>query len=165
MQIAESTHGVVVVLKPDGALRSAAEAELLESRLRALLQGGVSGLVLDCAEVSALSSAAVRVLLRAARKLAGSGGLLQLVHPADRLRRTLEVSGFDKDFAVAPGLAEALAAAAGPASAPAGRELAQALLRSMGAQPGLPVPSEAQRQALLSLRQAVTSALGRSGRP
>jgi anti-anti-sigma factor len=165
MQIAEATHGDVVVLKPAGALRSAAEALQLEGRLRALLEGGVRGLVLDCAEVGALGSAAVRVLLRAARKLAAGGGLLLLIHPSDRLRRTLEISGFDKDFAVAPGLAEALAAAAGSAPPPVGRELAEALLRSMGARPGLPAPGEAQRQALQGLRQAVTRALARAGRP
>ena len=65
MPIAEARHGAVVVLRPDAPLSSAAEAALLDGRLRLLMDGGTRGLVLDCSDVSALGTAAVRVLLRA----------------------------------------------------------------------------------------------------
>jgi anti-anti-sigma factor len=160
VQIAEARHGEVVVLRPDAAVASAAEAALLDGRLRALMDGGTRGLVLDCSEVGALGSAAVRVLLRASRKLAAGGGRLLLAGPSERLRRALEVSGFDKDFAVASDLSEALATASTGlvAAGDADTALCATLLRVLGA-PSLPAPSEADRQALLGLREAVLRAL------
>jgi anti-sigma B factor antagonist len=161
VQIAESVHGDVVLLKPDGALSSGAAAVLLEARLRAVLDGGARGLVLDCTEVTALGSAAVRLLLRCARKLEGAGGRLLLVHPSDRVRRALLVSGFDKDFAVAADIAEALTLAsrgAAPVEDAQG-ELASALLRVMGAPP-VPAVETPPAAALESLGRAVASALG-----
>jgi anti-anti-sigma factor len=158
VQIAEARHGEVVVLRPDAALQSAAEAALLDGRMRTLMDAGTRGLVLDCADVSALGSAAVRVLLRASRKLAAGGGRLLLVSASERLRRALAVSGFDQDFAVASDLSEALATASA-ALVPAGdAALCATILRVLGA-PALPPPSEADRQALLGLREAVLRAL------
>jgi anti-anti-sigma factor len=160
VQIGEVRHGAVVVLRPDGSLASAADAALLDGRLRTLMDGGTRGLVLDCSEVSALGSAAVRVLLRASRKLAAGGGCLLLVSPSERLRRALAVSGFDRDFAVASDLSEALAAAsAGLVPADADTALCATLLRVLGAPPALPAPSEADRHALMGLREAVLRAL------
>ena len=160
MQIGEARHGEVVVLRPDASLASTAEAALLDGRLRLLMDGGTRGLVLDCSEVEALGSAAVRVLLRASRKLAAGGGRLLLVSASERLRRALAVSGFDQDFAVASDLPEALATASA-GLAPVGdadAALCATLLRVLGA-PALPAPSEADRQALLGLREAVLRAL------
>jgi anti-sigma B factor antagonist len=160
VQIGEARHGEVVVLRPDAALQSAAEVALLDGRLRTLMDGGTRGLVLDCSDVSALGSAAVRVLLRASRKLAAGGGRLLLVSASERLRRALAVSGFDKDFAVASDLSEALAtASAGLVPVvDADTDLCATILRVLGA-PALPPPSEADRQALLGLREAVLRAL------
>jgi anti-sigma B factor antagonist len=156
--IAESQHGAVVVLRPDGPLASAAEAATLDGRLRTLLDGGARGLVLDCSAVDALGSAAVRVLLRASRKLAAGGGRLLLVSPSERLRRALAVSGFDRDFAIASDLAEALATAGGAAVPEGDAALSATILRLLGA-PALPSASDAERHALLGLREAVLRAL------
>ena len=158
MQIGEARHGEVVVLRPDASLASTAEAALLDGRLRLLMDGGTRGLVLDCSEVEALGSAAVRVLLRAARKLAAGGGCLLLVSPSERLRRALAVSGFDKDFAVASDLSEALATASAGLVPAGDTTLSAQILRVLGA-PVLPAPSETDRQALVGLREAVLRAL------
>jgi anti-anti-sigma factor len=159
VQIGEARHGEVVVLRPDGPLQSAAEAALLEGRLRLLMDGGVRALVLECSEVAALGSAAVRVLLRASRKLAAGGGCLLLVSPSERVRRALAVSGFDRDFAVAAGLPEALATASAGLAPVADATLSAEILRVLGAPPVLPAPPEADRRALLGLREAVLRAL------
>lgn len=158
MPIGETRHGEVVVLRPDASLASAAEAALLDGRLRTLMDGGTRGLVLDCSEVKALGSAAVRVLLRASRKLAVGGGRLLLVSASERLRRALEVSGFDKDFAVASDLSEALATASAGLVPVGDTTLSATILRVLGA-PDLPAPSEADRLALVGLREAVLRAL------
>jgi anti-anti-sigma factor len=158
VKIGEARHGEVVVLRPDASLASAAEAALLDGRLRTLMDGGARALVLDCTEVGALGSAAVRVLLRASRKLAAVGGCLLLLGPSERLRRALAVSGFDQDFTVVSDLSEALATASAGLVPAGDATLAATLLRVLGA-PDLPAPSEADRVALLGLREAVLRAL------
>ena len=158
MQIGEARHGDVVVLRPDASLSSAAEAALLDGRLRALMDGGTRGFVLDCAEVAALGSAAVRVLLRAARKLSAGGGCLLLAGPSERLCRALAVSGFDQDFVIASDLSGAIARASTELVPVGDAALSAEVLRVLGA-PALPEPSEADRQALSGLRQAVLRAL------
>jgi anti-anti-sigma factor len=158
VQIEEARHGEVVVLRPDAALSSAAEAALLDGRLRALMDGGTRGLVLDCSEVGALGSAAVRVLLRASRKLAAGGGCLLLAGPSERVRSALAVSGFDQDLAIASDLSEAVARASTGLVPVGDATLSAEILRVLGAPP-LPAPPAADRQALVGLREAVLRAL------
>lgn len=101
MQIAESELDGLPVLRPAGALRTAADAGALDERLRALLEGGAASIVVDCTAVTTLGSPAVRSLLRASQRLRSQGGALVLLRLGERVRRALEVSGFDKEFALA----------------------------------------------------------------
>jgi anti-anti-sigma factor len=162
MKIADAELDGVPVLRPDGALRTAADASALETRLRALLRGGTVAVVLDCAQVAALGSAAVRVLLRVGRQLNARNGGLVLLRVGAKVRRALEVSGFDKDFTLAKDekaarvVLETLPARRASA---AQRELAIALLQMMGESPLAP-PDAARRERLAKTAAEVLAITG-----
>jgi anti-anti-sigma factor len=141
--------------------RAANAAVALECRLRR--SWTARGLVLDCREVTALGSAAVRALLRASRRLAGSGGKLQLLNLSPKLLRTLQVSGFDRDFTVAPSLEETLGEPADAAAAQRG--LAASLLQLMGAPPlALDVAQDRRLAGIHAALAAVLTPLGTPSR-
>ncbi|MDX6513034.1 MAG: anti-sigma factor antagonist [Gaiellaceae bacterium] len=85
-----------------------ARKEELERALEAVLARGRARLVLDASGVPLIDSSALGLLTGAARRLRAAGGDLLLVSDDPRVRRTLEVTGLDRFFLVAPSLTAAL---------------------------------------------------------
>lgn len=98
MDITESTSGAVKVAALKGRLDTAT-APAVEARLLALLEGG-GKLVADMAEVHYVSSAGLRVLLKAAKQAKANGGAFAVASPQAPVREVLEISGFDKILAI-----------------------------------------------------------------
>ena len=100
MDITEiSSSGVHVAAmkgRLDTATAPAAEAKLLE------LLGSGGKVVADLAEVHYVSSAGLRVLLKAAKQAKSSGGGFAVAAPQPPVREVLEISGFDKILAIHP---------------------------------------------------------------
>ncbi len=123
MKLEEQREGEAVVLAPRGSLAAGAACTVLEQRLAALLQERVRFYVLDGAELTGLGSAALRALLRLQRSLRPLHGRLVFCRLEPRLRETLAVAGFERDFDVAAdreaALARLRAAAPPPAEPPA----------------------------------------------
>lgn len=71
------------------------------------LKGGATKVVIDCTSLDYISSAGLRVLLGAAKKLSGSGGL-RLFALNQSVREVFDISGFSKILAVFNTEAEAL---------------------------------------------------------
>jgi anti-anti-sigma factor len=107
MQITEIKSGAVTVAAFEGRLDTATAATAEAKLLALLAQGAV---VADLAEVRYVSSAGLRVLLKAAKqaKTAGQGFSVCGLQPS--VREVFEISGFDKIIPAYASRAEALAA-------------------------------------------------------
>lgn len=80
-----------------------------QQALDGILAGGARKLVVDFTALDYVSSAGLRVLLGAAKKLSGPGGALRLYGLNETVREVFEISGFSKILAVRGSEAEALA--------------------------------------------------------
>jgi anti-anti-sigma factor len=73
-----------------------AEVPVVRDQLEALITGGAREIVLDLAEVTLVTAAALRVFDTTQHRLEGLGGLLQLRNPSSLARRVLEITGLDR---------------------------------------------------------------------
>ena len=69
----------------------------------AFLQQVAGTVVLDCAELEYVSSAGLGVLLKAQKRLLGSGGKLRLIGVNPHLQNILTYSGLDQVFEIEAG--------------------------------------------------------------
>lgn len=107
MTLDPETPADVAIVRPRGRLDSATspafEATVLEH-----LQAGSRRLVVDLSGVDYISSAGLRVILLAGKKLRATEGKLVLCGLREEVRGVFEMSGFLDLFAVAPSVQEAL---------------------------------------------------------
>jgi anti-anti-sigma factor len=108
MQIGEETVGGATVIAPVGRVDSVSSSEL-ERTVVSRIDGGARRLVIDLAGVEYISSAGLRVLLMAAKRLKGPPAALVLCGVGAGVRTVLELAGFLPLFTVEPGREQALA--------------------------------------------------------
>lgn len=89
----EDTVRGVVVLAPKGRIDSTT-AKDFETAALARVTAGASRMVFDFAELDYISSAGLRVVLLAGKKLRGAGGSLVLCALQPAIRDVFEISGF-----------------------------------------------------------------------
>ena len=116
MQIDEEKVGGALVIGPVGRVDSVSSGEL-EKLVLSRIDGGETRLVLDLAGVEYISSAGLRVLLIAAKRLKEPPAAVVLCGLGPGVRSVLELAGFLPLFAVEPTRAQALARIGGPAPA------------------------------------------------
>lgn len=97
----------VLVVHGDVDLHAAPE---LRDRLRAAVDAGDSGIVVDLTKTSFLDSTALGVLLGGMKRLQGGDGRIQLVVSRPEIRRIFEITLLDQIIPLAETRAEALAA-------------------------------------------------------
>lgn len=107
MDLKVSPQGEVVVVTAVGDI-NAASCSQLEEALTGLIDHGHSRMVLDLAEVRYVSSAGLRVLLIAAKRLSGKGAFA-LSRASEPVRQVLDMTGFSNIIKVKPTLEEAVA--------------------------------------------------------
>jgi stage II sporulation protein AA (anti-sigma F factor antagonist) len=112
MQIGEEKQGGALVIAPVGRVDSVSSGEL-ERVVLSRIDAGERRLVLDLAGVEYVSSAGLRVLLIAAKRLKEPPAALVLCGIGPGVRTVLELAGFLPLFAVEPGREQALARVAG----------------------------------------------------
>ena len=112
MQIGEEQQGGALVIAPVGRVDSVSSGEL-EKVVLSRIDAGARRLVLDLAGVEYISSAGLRVLLIAAKRLKAPPAALVLCGIGPGVRTVLELAGFLPLFAVEPGREQALARVAG----------------------------------------------------
>lgn len=116
MEIDEEKAKGALVIAPRGRLDSVSSSEL-EKHVVARLDAGERRVVIDLAGVEYISSAGLRVLLLAAKRLKPPAGALVLCGLGASVRTVLELAGFTSLFAIEaarePALAR-LAATPGP---------------------------------------------------
>lgn len=66
----------------------------VEERILGLIDGGDHRLVVDLSRLEYVSSAGLRVLLLAAKRMKAAGGRLAVCSPTDHVRQVFEISGF-----------------------------------------------------------------------
>ncbi len=107
MDLKIEPHGEATVVKALGDINAASCAQL-EETLTTLIDQGRQRMVLDLADVRYVSSAGLRVLLVAAKRLAGKGKFA-LSRASEPVRQVLDMTGFSGIIQVKPSLDEAVA--------------------------------------------------------
>ena len=107
MNLEQERREELLILRPRGRLDSSSSPEL-ERILTEQLDAGAQRLVFDFTSLDYISSAGLRVVLLAGKKLRASKGKMVLVGLQDMVREVFEMSGFLALFAVAPTLEEGI---------------------------------------------------------
>lgn len=119
MNIIKTKRSDVEILSVQGQL-DATTSPQLESELLALVQTGAKRLLIDLAQVQLISSAALRVLLSAAKRMRRQEGQVLLCAPSPEVRKVFEVSDLASLFNVYETQDAALAAVTGSGEGAAG---------------------------------------------
>lgn len=106
MTVERETISDIVVLRPIGALDSGSSPEL-ERLLTDALKDGTTRLIFDFSRLDYISSAGLRVVLLAGKRLRGSGKVA-LAGMNDMVRDVFSMSGFLTLFPAADTLADAV---------------------------------------------------------
>lgn len=107
MNLEHELRGGALILKPVGRLDSANSPEL-ERILTEHLEQGTARVVFDFSELAYTSSAGLRVVLVAGKKLRPIKGRLILAGMREAVREIFEISGFLALFEFAPDVGTAL---------------------------------------------------------
>jgi anti-sigma B factor antagonist len=107
LEVTERRQGPADLLLLKGRM-DAATAPAAEEHLTRLIEGGSRNIVVDCSELEYISSAGLRVLLSALKKLKQCGGHLTLASLLPEIRKVFEIAGFHRLFAIFPGVSEAI---------------------------------------------------------
>ncbi len=108
MRIGEEKDGRALVIAPEGRVDSVSSGEL-ERLVVSRIDAGEKRLVLDLSAVEYISSAGLRVLLMAAKRLKEPPGGLVLCGMGPSVRTVLELAGFLPLFTVEARREQALA--------------------------------------------------------
>lgn len=108
MRVDETMEGEVLILAVQGRLDSNTAKELDETLTAQV--GSKPAVVLDFSGLEYISSAGLRVLLKAAKQGRAGGGKLALCALSPHVREVFDISGFSSIFSIQPDRAAALAA-------------------------------------------------------
>ncbi len=109
LSIGEEQTANAIVLEPSGRLDSVT-AKDFETALIGKIDAGAKRVVLDLGQLAYISSAGLRVLLIAAKRLKSVGGALVLCGLNPSVREVFEISGFVSILEVHPDRDTALSA-------------------------------------------------------
>ncbi|MGA7875856.1 MAG: STAS domain-containing protein [Desulfoferrobacter sp.] len=107
MEVTEKRQNGVVILVPKGRLDSNTSDEF-EKKLLGLVGAGETNLIIDFKELDYISSAGLRVLLKAAKELKRKNGQLAFCAVKDYIKEIFELSGFVSFFPIHLTLEESL---------------------------------------------------------
>jgi anti-anti-sigma factor len=101
MELSETKSGKVLILAINGKL-DGNTCPLLDAKIHELLDRKVRVIVVDCSGLTYVSSAGLRVLLQAAKRMKAVQGTICLSSFQDQVREVFELSGFEAIFSVYP---------------------------------------------------------------
>jgi anti-sigma B factor antagonist len=107
MNINVSEHASVTLVEVSGRIDSM-NANQLGEALSNTIDSGHLNMVLDLANVEYMSSAGLREIVSALKKVRGKGDV-RLAQPSHRVREVLEMAGLDTIFQIYPTQAGAVA--------------------------------------------------------
>jgi anti-sigma B factor antagonist len=100
-------NGDACVIAPKGRLDSKTSTEF-DERITETIESGTRRLVINFEGLEYISSAGLRVLNKANKKLKKSEGVIVLCCMEDYIREVFEISGFDTFLPIVPTVEEAL---------------------------------------------------------
>jgi anti-anti-sigma factor len=109
MEITETKRHGVVVLDVAGRI-DASNVGGFEDKLLGMIAAGERRFVVECSRLDYISSAGLRTLLVATKRLTPAGGKLTLSAPKELIKEILDVAGFSSIFPIYRTQDEALAA-------------------------------------------------------
>jgi len=109
MEITESKKDNTVILALAGRL-DASNAGKLEEKILALIASGERRLIVEAAQLDYISSAGLRVLLVAAKRLNANDGKIVIAALKDQVKEVFDIAGFSSIFEVYGTTAEAMSA-------------------------------------------------------
>lgn len=112
MDIVEIKQGAVTVIELRGRLDSNT-SKALEEKLLAAIGSEQPAMVIDCGQLDYVSSAGLRVLLLAAKKIKAARGKLALCGLKSHVQEVFDVSGFSSIFSIHSARAAALSSVGG----------------------------------------------------
>jgi len=101
MEISETRSGTTLVIMPAGRL-SAESAPAFQERVLTLIDAGEPSVLLDLAQLDYISSAGLRSLLIAAKRVQALDGRFALCALTENVGHVFRMSGFDAIFDVFP---------------------------------------------------------------
>jgi anti-sigma B factor antagonist len=107
MEITQNTVNGRLVLALGGQIDSTAAAEF-EDQIVTLIAGGSNNIIVDFSKVKFISSAGLRVLLLAAKKVKPYGGKISLCNLSKDVKEVFEISGFANLFSIYESADEAI---------------------------------------------------------
>lgn len=107
MEVTEKRQNGVIILVPKGRLDSTTSDDF-EKRLLGLVGSGETSLVIDFKDLDYISSAGLRILLKAAKELKKKNGQMAFCAVKDYIREIFELSGFVSFFPIHPTLDDSL---------------------------------------------------------
>jgi anti-sigma B factor antagonist len=99
MEITERRAGDVVTLSLSGRL-DATTAKTFEARILAQIESGDRRFIVDLAQLDYISSAGLRVLVLAGKRLDGGRGRIVLCSLKNPVREVFDIVGFSSTFPV-----------------------------------------------------------------
>ena len=99
MEVTQTQQNGIIILGLKGRLDSSASDDL-EKKLLGLIQTGATKLVLDFKELDYISSAGLRVFVKAAKELKRNNGRLSFCSLKDYIREIFKLTGFDSVFPI-----------------------------------------------------------------
>lgn len=107
MEISQRMEGDTKILGVDGRLDSNTAPEFEETLFDAI-RNGSRKVIIDCGSLGYISSAGLRVILKAAKDMKRSEGRLVLCALQDYVREVFEISGFDSFLPIVSSLDDAM---------------------------------------------------------
>ncbi len=111
MQIAQESQDGILILLPQGRLDAHTSGEF-ESFVLQAIDGGAKKLLIDATQLEYLSSAGLRALLAATKKMRTLAGTIALCSLQPQLKEIIEIAGFNSLIPVYADRPAALAAVA-----------------------------------------------------
>ncbi|MFP4477674.1 MAG: STAS domain-containing protein [Desulfatibacillaceae bacterium] len=108
MDITQTEENGIHVFGMAGRLDSNTSPEF-EKKLFNAIGDGAARVVVDCTDLDYISSAGLRVVLKATKELKKKDGLLVLCCMKEYVREVFEIAGFDTFITIVPDLDEAKA--------------------------------------------------------
>lgn len=97
MNIEQRTQGTASIITVAGKIDANTSSEF-ESTLMSTLDQGRSRVLIDCTQLEFISSAGLRVLLMAGKRLKAAQGMLGIVGLIAPIREVFDISGFSNLF-------------------------------------------------------------------
>jgi anti-sigma B factor antagonist len=109
MDIVEVKQGGVSTFKLQGRLDSNT-SQSFEKRLLDAISDGTKNVIIDFKELDYISSAGLRVILKATKTLKRQDGKIMLCSMQDYVKEVFEIAGFDSFLPIVPSLDDAVKA-------------------------------------------------------